>query len=244
MIIRVFIPVYNPDKVALKQTLDSLSFSYCGNVGLAITVVDNCSDVVVSEMLAGNSCNLIRNDTNLGRIQNWNKCLEIFRREARDNDVMKFLFVGYTLEPECLSMQSQIMDRGFDVVSSAHHVNPFRGDSYVMNHSDGGDMIITAKEAVVLSQIKGNWLAGCMACPMFGADVLGDIEFETSMSWASDWKFWTDLMARAKSIYYMDKPLVNFNAQHRAHFLATQSEIQKQEEDFMKGYLSEISKAL
>ncbi len=90
----VFVPVYNGGELLL-ETVAS-----CVDAGLPedryrVLVLDNGStDGAVDEVerLYGDRVEVIRNETNLGRIGNWNRCVET--AEQRGFRFFTFLFVG------------------------------------------------------------------------------------------------------------------------------------------------------
>ena len=97
----IVIPAFNAEKY-LKRSIES-----CLNqtVSTEIWVVDNCSDdktvhIVKSLQRDNNNLKLYQNDINLGRIGNWNKCLDSF--EESEFDFLKLLFMGDELEIDCI----------------------------------------------------------------------------------------------------------------------------------------------
>src|SRR5882724_9567541 len=97
----VLIPVYNGGDLLVE------SVRSCRDAALecpyTIIVVDNCStdgavEKLLSVDLAGASMQVHRNPTNLGRIVNWNRALEI--AENQGFQWATFLFVGDSWIPE------------------------------------------------------------------------------------------------------------------------------------------------
>lgn len=97
----ITIPVFNGMEY-IARTLDScLSLS----VKSKVLVVDNCSTDGTVEIVKKYQCDnsqitLIENSSNLGRVGNWNRCLELF--EQSEAEYLKFVFAGDTLLPECI----------------------------------------------------------------------------------------------------------------------------------------------
>jgi hypothetical protein len=92
----VLIPVFNGGDLLLQ------SINSCGRAGLEpdeydLLVVDNCStdgavDRLPAEDANGAAIHVVRNATNLGRIGNWNRAVEI--AAERGYSLITFLFIG------------------------------------------------------------------------------------------------------------------------------------------------------
>jgi len=226
--LKVFMPTFNPDENSIKMTLDSV-FGSKVSTPPTVYVVDNGSTSDIRRMLAEYPVNIMVNKSNMGRIQNWNRCLDIFRMHSNEDDAMKFIFCGDWLEPDCLRDQESIILFGTDVVSCAHRVHSESGETYVMNHSPDSDMFLSGVDAVRLCIEKGNWMAGCAACPMFTKRALGNMRFDENLQWASDWKFWVDIAMGSDKVCYISRPLTNFNMRFRNGFLNLQGRAGEEE---------------
>lgn len=232
----IFIPTYNSEKF-LAETLASLS-AQDGVDPFPICVVDNNSEDKTREIARTyKNVEVFKNDKNIGRIQNWNKCLDLFRKQEAF-DCMKFVFAGDTLKPKCLRTQLEALNPPtIDIVTCAHKVIRKKGN-YIMRHFDT-QRVFTPKESLKEGCYKGNWIAGSMACPLFTKEVLGNTKFNTKMPWAADWMFWTMLSERT-NIGYLDQILVQFNMETRSGYnkLAGTHEA-KQDEEFVEIYIQD-----
>ncbi len=97
----IAIPAYNAEEF-IARTLRS-----CVNQTLksAILVVDNCStdntrEIVKEFQEQYDNIQLVVNEWNLGRVGNWNRCLELFNES--ESEYIKFLFTGDTIKPNCI----------------------------------------------------------------------------------------------------------------------------------------------
>ena len=103
--ILVCIPSYNAEE-SISVTIESALDQSVKN--FKILVVDNNSTDKTSEIVENirhdndnfEKIEFVANPSNLGRISNWNKCIELFL--LSDFDYLKFLFTGDTLQKDCL----------------------------------------------------------------------------------------------------------------------------------------------
>ena len=110
----VAIPMYNAEK-EISETIQS-----CINQKTKpdILIIDNCS-VDNSYQIAKNFQNsnqniyLLRNNINIGRVENWNKCLEIFY--GSHHKYIRFLFTGDTYEASCIEKTEDIFEKHNDI---------------------------------------------------------------------------------------------------------------------------------
>ena len=243
--ILVAIPVHN-GAGWIEETLDSLLEQTYKNFEVAI--VDNCSDDKTCEIVkqytnkfiqAGITLKLFKNLRNFGRVGNWNRALNIFRES--DADACKLLFVGDRLTPTCLEKQILYIDTDVATVVSCAHVVQNEDDSvYEMNHiSKELDKIMKyfPREALEKSLDSGNWLAGTVANVLFSKEALSDLMFDINYEWASDWKFWVDMMAKNK-VVYIGESLVIFNMPARKGYTRMAgTKKAAEEEDRVKGLI-------
>jgi glycosyltransferase involved in cell wall biosynthesis len=245
----VVIPVHNGEGL-IEQTLDSLLAQTLD--GFDIAIVDNKSDDStvricieylnkIHTKLCERNINtaVIINEKNIGRIGNWNKALDVFRES--DCEACKIMFVGDTLEPDCLGIQLLYVSADIaPVISCAHRVTKEDGTSYIMNHiKDEDDMIMKyfPKEALEKSIKDGNWFAGTTACVMFSKEALGNRKFTEGLNWAGDWKFWAEMCAYNK-IVYTSEVLANFNMGARKGYKRMAgTELAAKEEATVKKYI-------
>jgi len=211
--VMIVIPVHNGAGM-IERTLEScLAQTHRCN----IVVVDNMSDdntkQVVSDCInkavlsSALTFQYISNPHNLGRVGNWNKALEIFKGSS--SEYCKLMFVGDTIEPDCIEKQLKHMTDSTKMVSCAHRVLKKNNRGYIMNHAanyskQNIDINFTPEESLAFSLRNGNWFAGTMGCMLFHKDVVHTTEFNLNLDWAGDWKFWAELAVKTNMVYLND----------------------------------------
>lgn len=100
-LISICVPVYNGEKY-LKECLDSCIQQSFG--GYEIIICDDCSGdssaLIINEYIQkGHAIRFYKNETNLGLVGNWNKCIELAKGEW-----IKFLFQDDIMSPNCLQV--------------------------------------------------------------------------------------------------------------------------------------------
>ncbi len=99
-LVSICIPTYNGEKY-LKECLDSIVFQSFKNIEIII-VDDQSTDAttnIISTYLTDKRIHLYTNDTNLGLVGNWNKCLEMANGEW-----IKFAFQDDILTTDCIQL--------------------------------------------------------------------------------------------------------------------------------------------
>jgi glycosyltransferase involved in cell wall biosynthesis len=240
----IAVPTFNAETF-LERTLRSALLP--GN-GADVRIVDNCSTDSTAR-IAGQYCEqyanieYIRNDTNLGRIGNWNRCLELALGEKYD--YLKFLFAGDELLPHCIEQMEQVFVArpAVGIISSAYMIRDADGRETVqrlLDKTQESDSVA----ALLHSALVSSWWASPTVY-MVRTGCIGDIRFSPDFPWAADWKFAIDLAAASGS-YWLAEPLSVFNMDSRRNFLAAGQSTESQLENcLMKFYsLSKIKQGL
>ena len=122
MTVTLCVPVYNGEG-AIGRCLDSIARACDEGHDVEVIVVDNASSdrtvaVAEAQLRAFRRARVVRNERNLGRIANWNRCLEL-----AEGDWVKLLMVNDTLLPRSLHCLAAEAERDADVVMvcSMHH---------------------------------------------------------------------------------------------------------------------------
>lgn len=248
--ILVCIPSYNAEE-SISATINSVLNQSIKNYG--ILVVDNCSTDKTAEIVekmrrADDNSEKIKfeaNPTNLGRIPNWNKCIELFL--LSDFDYLKFLFTGDTLQKDCLETLLNGFKRYNDklgIVAAGY------------NNTEGGitkkikrfneERHLTSKEGLTLFVEDGNWVGAPLSC-MFSKDAVRDLRFDKSFDFTSDWIFYIHVVCRFDALC-INKIVGNFSALQRKHFQKYRSNLFAKLEELhtryfalekLKAYISE-----
>ena len=239
MKLTIVIPIKG-GRSALVSTLYSLKDQPIIKKKLAeVVILDNCSDEGYRDIIdrwCGRIPRLvyIRNQTDLGRVGNWNRALSVMK--DRKSTYGKLMFAGDTLEPGALEAQMEALDFSNSIMSTGAHRVINKEAKHEMRHIDK-EVILSPKESLKLSRDKGNWFAGSVALPMFKVGPIEHIMFDESLEWASDWKFWVDV-ASIGNIHFTPNLLANFDMKNRKGYkrLAGTEKAVK-EEEHVKSYV-------
>src|SRR4030065_1446213 len=98
-IVSICIPTYNGEKY-LRETLDSVLAQTFKNFELLIiddNSKDNTMDILREYASRENRIRIVQNETNLGLVNNWNRCVELAH-----GDWIKFVFQDDIIAPDCI----------------------------------------------------------------------------------------------------------------------------------------------
>jgi len=231
MKIFIAIPVKNGVDV-ISRTLNSIYRQTMPAKHITTMVVDNCSDDGLESFLKEKFpwVRYYRNAKDLGRIPNWNRCLNIFRTTTK-YDLMKFVFAGDSLMPDCLEKQAACITPQVQYITCAHAIGDGKGvvDKEIHPFSEDRRMLLKT-DSIMHSLLHGNWFAGCVANPLFSRRALGNHCFPENMQWAGDWMFWANL-ANKNPITYLNSVLTYFNTDARKHYNLLGSDPKSREEE-------------
>lgn len=232
----IAIPTFDAEAF-LERTLRSTLLP--GNTA-QVFIVDNCStDTTVriarqyDERHANITC--LRNDANLGRIGNWNRCLDLALEAGYG--YLKFLFAGDELLPWCIDkMEKQFAgDHSIGIISSAYIIREADGAVTTQRQLEGTQKL-NSVAALSHSALAGSWWASPTVY-MVRTACIGDIRFSPDFPWAADWKFAVDLAAGADSLW-LTETLSVFNMNSRRNFLASGRKIESRLEDCLLKFYS------
>ncbi len=232
----IAIPTFNAEAF-LARSLSSTQLP--GNTA-DVRVIDNCSDdatLRIAKQYAARQPRIayVRNEANLGRVNNWNRCLEL--AVAAGYEYLKFLFAGDELLPYCIEKMEQEFDGRPDVgiISSA----------YIIRDTDTTETIqrlmkntqeLDSVAALLHSALVSSWWASPTVY-MVRTACIGDIRYSPDFPWAADWKFAIDIAAGADSFWLTDTLSV-FNMHSRRNFLASGQKVESQLENCLMKFYS------
>ncbi|MBI2642467.1 MAG: glycosyltransferase, partial [Candidatus Wildermuthbacteria bacterium] len=239
--ILVCVPTFNSQD-AVKGTLKSIFEQTYGN--FRVLVVDNHSTDQTARVVqqfknesdTQGKLTLVENQENLGRIGNWNKCLDIFKKTS--HRYLKFVFAGDTLEGQCLERLRGIFDQHprLGLAASGYFVHV--SDSEVKEKvSFEQPRYFTPLEALRAFLRKGNWVGAPVSC-MFSREAVLDRSFSEKLGWVADWKFCVDTVSRHDS-FYTPELLGRFYASQRKYYSRHKTDVRSSMQDFlMYGFIS------
>ena len=141
--VSILIPVYNREKYIAECIESALAQTF---TDFEVVVVDNASDDqtwAICQRFATQDRRVraFRNDTNVGPVRNWQRCVE----EAR-GEFSKILFSDDCLEPNCLSrMVPKLVDPDVALVYCAARIGETR-ESSAIAYSSPGDTRVTSSQ--------------------------------------------------------------------------------------------------
>lgn len=217
--ILVCIPSYNVEG-SISATIESALNQSIKNY--KILVVDNCStdrtaDVVENIRRVNNNSEkieFIANPSNLGRIQNWNKCIELFL--LSDFDYVKFLFTGDTLHKNGLETLLGGFRRYGDklgIVVAGYSATENDLVKKIQIFSE--EKYLTTKDGLVLFVKNGNWVGAPLSC-MFSKNAVRGTSFNESFDFTSDYMFYINLISKYDALC-IDENIGNFSLLQRKH---------------------------
>ena len=185
-------------------------------------VVDNCSTDNTAEVVErmrhvtdnSKKIEFIANPLNLGRIQNWNKCIELFL--SSDFDYLKFLFTGDTLQKNGLEMLLngfKKYDGKLGIVVAGYSAT--EKDLVKKAQMFSGEKYLTPKDGLMFFVKNGNWVGAPLSC-MFSKNAVREISFNESFDFTSDYMFYINLVSKYNALC-IDKNIGNFSLLQRKH---------------------------
>lgn len=217
--ILVCIPSYNAEE-SIATTIESVLNQSIKNY--KILVVDNCSTNKTAEVVEdmrrindnSEKIEIIVNPSNIGRIMNWNKCVELFL--LSDFDYLKFLFTGDTLQKDGLKMLLDGFKKHDDrlgIVVAGYCAT--EKDLVKKTQVFGEEKYLTSKDELMLFVKKGNWVGAPLSC-MFSRKAVYDICFDENFDFTSDYMFYINLASKHDALC-VDGNIGNFSLLQRKH---------------------------
>lgn len=237
----IAIPCYNAENF-IERTLNSCLVQ---TIPCDILVVDNCStdnsvDIVKRFQGEQNSFHLQLeiNQTNLGRIGNWNRCLDLF--EKSDFEYIKFLFMGDELLPNCIEKLEEIIEHNADVVSISwpYLFNDINGRETLSPKEWETSRDFTKEELVEEGYFPGNFLGAIIGVSISKKAILNNRFDELMLGIVP---FYDRVLVRGK-VYYYSEPLTRFNLDSHRSFAKSLSYHIVFESAFAKANDLEINK--
>lgn len=217
----VCIPTYNAADCLLDtiRSILSQTFKQFDILIIDNRSVDNTMKIIQQfkrDFDKENKIYVFSNKENIGRIRNWNECLEIFKKTY--HPYLKFVFAGDTLENNYIETLTNVFQNnpGLGLVSSGYFVH-YSGNKIRKKISFKKSMHFTPVNALKAFIKNDNWIGAPIACIISRKAVAG-VKFSNEIEWAADWKFYVDITKRFES-FYINEPLSNFYVSKRKYFL-------------------------
>lgn len=119
ILVSICIPTYNGEKF-LHECIDSAINQSYRNI--EIIIVDDCStdktyDIAKAYTAKDSRIKMVRNENNLGLVDNWNRCIELSKGEW-----IKFLFQDDYLSSNCIAVMVSALSPGDKIITSARRL--------------------------------------------------------------------------------------------------------------------------
>lgn len=227
----ILIPTYNCSE-SLEYTL---KHSVREKSGVKYLVVDNLSTDSTRNVAEKYDVEVYINKENIGRVGNWNRCIEIAKE--RQYTFCKLLFAGDILHKEALDIYDYAFkDKNIGFVCGAYLVKDTDTERRI-THFDR-EKIISPEESHVFNLSKRNWYSP-PSCQAYRVSELKQIQFNPSIPWIADWKFSIDV-AKNTHVFYTDKNIATFNVLSRNYYNVAKNKLSSRLEELtLISYLDE-----
>jgi glycosyltransferase involved in cell wall biosynthesis len=206
--VAVCIPVRNAE-----ATIERCLGSALAQEGISfrVVVVDNASTdrtfaVVCARAARDPRIVVYRNPRDIGRIANWNRCLEL----AGEVDYLKLLMAGDVLLPGFLAETTAMLGAFPSAVLLRASLSFRYDDGHVdfLPHFDS-DRLIAGADASHASLVEGNIAAGPSG-QLWRRSALDGLAFDEALPWAADYDFSLRLLRRG-DFAYLRRQLYHFD---------------------------------
>lgn len=205
----IVIPVYNGIKF-ISRTLESCLKQ---SVPTDICVVDNNSSdgtsIILKEFAQKyNQITIVNNDSNCGRMANWNRCIDYFM-DKNKYEYLKFVFCGDEIFENCIAESEKAfkIDNEIGAIAFPYEFNHKNGRVSISRHSEYSNQIFDPKEITKINLCEG-MLLGAIICNVYAKNAIRNFRFDTNF--ISKSKFDIQVLEDKKA-YYLDKILARYN---------------------------------
>ncbi|WP_063660004.1 hypothetical protein [Aliivibrio fischeri] len=171
----------------------------------------------------------IKNEINLGRVENWNLCIELAIKS--NFRLFKFLFAGDVLNNE--SVASYFL--GFKHKDVSLVTGPYNiveeNQSRKIEHLNIRGLVRNTTIPELNMKYK-NWF-GPPSAQAYRTESIKNIRFDSNLPWVADWLFAFEI-SNHSDVYFSEMTLCEFNASSRKTYLKSRDLLSsKLEELFM-----------
>lgn len=210
----IAIPVFNAGdnlRISLQSCVEQ-------SVAAKVLVVDNCStdgSLETAREFAQryDNIDLVINERNLGRVGNWNRCLDLF--EASECEIIKLLMAGDELLPDCVAEFEAAFDRDpelaaafwpfiFQEASGTQTKNAFLPKGGRLDFSD-----------LIYGHFFPNCMPGGLLCYAYARKTVQGLRFNDAF--LGGHVFQNAAVLRGP-VEYIETPLAIFHVKARGHF--------------------------
>ena len=206
VLVSICIPVYNGEQTIATTMESVLSQTY---KNIEIIVVDNCSDDRTAEIVAGFKDQRIRyyrNETNLGMVGNWNKCIDYITGEY-----VLFVCADDLLHKDSVYKKAKVLSSKEDtsIVFSASNIINHDGKILMHRHTFKKNCIISGKQIAKMAYHRGN-IYGEPTNVMIRMKSLDKVgKFASNTYYSTDLEMWLRLSA-VGNVGYINDELMSY----------------------------------
>ncbi|KAA5805704.1 glycosyltransferase family 2 protein [Thermoanaerobacterium thermosaccharolyticum] len=204
--VTVAIPTYNRAHY-LKEAIESvLNQTY---TDYELLVVDNASTDITEEVVKSFSdkrIKYIKNETNIGMVNNWNKCIDLAQGEYliifHDDDIMK---------PELLEKEVEILDNNDDIVLVATNISIIKDNGLILKQKEEKltNNIIMGKYEFIYKLYKEKFFLPCPTVMMrLNFINQNNIRFRPEVGLNADGYMWMEINLHDKKMLFLHEPLL------------------------------------
>ena len=205
-LVSICIPVYNSENT-IKVTLESVLEQTYSNI--EIIVIDNCSTDNTWQIINSFTDSRIKkfkNDTNIGMVRNWNKCLEY-----ATGVYVHFLCGDDVLTPDSIEKKVNLADAddGISLVFSATEIINEADEVVLTRRQFKKDCVLNGAK-LARKSFKSKNLYGEPSNVLFRRQFLAETGlFNVNLIYSIDWEMWLRLSVVGK-VGYVCEPLMKY----------------------------------
>lgn len=218
--ISVYIPVYNSK---------SWCESFAPVPGFRYIASDNNSNDGTPEILRSKGVDVIRQPVNLGRIGNWEFCVDHFVKSGEQ--WMKWLFAGDILRHDSsLKLKAAIKNNpSARMIISEYEIKSAGGTNHWKMFPQSR-MVLPA-ESMRLAAERGNWFGSPIGCCLHRDAVVDGFCFGSD-EWTADMQFCLNI-AEKYPVFYLSEIIGDFNVLARKYFLVHSRDLFSRAEEIL-----------
>jgi len=210
-----------------------------------ILVVDNCStdrtiDICKKFQRTHKNIKIVRNKKDLGRIGNWNRCLELF--EKTKYKYIKFVFSGDEILPDCVKEVEKVFskDKNIGAVSFLYEFIDLNGRVTVTKEKYNKTRLLDVKEINYLNYAEGGIL-GAIICDTYSKKAINGYRFNEIFLGKADFDY---KVLSCHKAYFLHKVLARFHLDAHGTFFKSLDYLSETEFTFNRAYHLEKNKHL
>ncbi len=203
--VSILLPAYNRDRYMAAAIESVLSQTY---QNWELLIADNCSQdktFAIASKYANRDKRILcwKNETNIGPVRNYNKCIE-----RASGEYIELFGADDIFEPTCLQKLVQALDENPSVVlvtAAKRHIDE-KGQLIREDRPHSGSQLIPSEEAIRSNIVPlTNWIIS----PVMYRSKYKNSGFDLSLGNFGDLEYWTQILVHG-NLFYIDEILFNY----------------------------------